>query len=236
MSNPGNWVHKIRLLRQLGIEPGTRVLDYGCGAGAAVRSLAAGGFDAYGFDVSDYQDEASNRVTIAPSGRLPYPNGHFDMIFSDQVFEHAANQDEVFAELARITRPGGVQVHVIPAKWQLIEPHVHVPLGGLVRLRWWYRLWALLGVRNPFQKGLGSEEVVRLNWDYCRHELNYVSTFHYRRLWKKLGLHARFVEREYMSLSGKPLIRRLASLTAIPGVLALIRTFWVRIVVLQKAC
>lgn len=234
MSNPDNWAHKLRVLGRLGITPGSRLLDYGCGAAGTVRSLAEAGFDAFGFDIVDYQDQPSNRVTIAKSGRLPYPDAHFDVVFSDQVFEHAANQDEVFAELHRITKAGGVHLHIIPAKWQLIEPHIYVPLGGLIGFKWWFHLWASAGVRNAFQKKLPSRSVAHLNWTYFREGLNYVSTWHYRRLWKRLGFNARFVEREYMALSDKSRVRTLSGLAAIPGVLSLIRTFWVRIVVLQK--
>ena len=56
MSNPGNWFHKFRVLQRLGMTPGTRVLDYGCGAGGTVRSLVVAGYDAFGFDILDYQD------------------------------------------------------------------------------------------------------------------------------------------------------------------------------------
>lgn len=224
----------MRVLERIGITPGLRVLDYGCGAGATVRSLASAGYDAYGFDIVDYQSAPCNRVTIAPPSSLPYPDQHFDVIFSDQVFEHAADQDCVFGELERITRPGGIHFHVIPAKWQLIEPHIYVPLGGLIAFRWWFRLWALLGVRNEFQSGMHPREVARLNHHYFCDGLNYVSTWHYRRLWKRIGLQARFVEREYMAASEKEKVRLLARLAAIPGVLALIRTFWVRIVILRK--
>lgn len=192
------------------------------------------GYDAFGFDIVNYQDEPSCRVTIADPGRLPYPDGHFDVVFSDQVFEHAAAQNHLFKELHRVTKPGGVHLHVIPAKWQMIEPHIHVPLGGLLRAKLWFHFWAWAGIRNAFQKNLPSRQVAQLNTDYARENLNYVSTFHYRRLWRQIGFRARFVEREYMTLSDKPRIRKLSNLARLPGVLLLIRTFWVRIVVLQK--
>lgn len=231
MSNPGNWRHKLRVLGRLGYPAGTRVLDYGCGAGRTVHSLAKGGFDAHGFDVVDYVERPSNRIAIGCPRRLPYPDGYFDMVFSDQVFEHAKDQEAAFAELRRVTKPGGVHLHVIPAKWQIIEPHIYVPLGGLIGFRWWYRLWAALGIRNEFQQGLSSAEVASRNAQFFREGLNYISTRRYRRLWHSLGYQARFVERDYMAASDKEKVRRLAR---VPGLLSLIRTFWVRIVVLER--
>lgn len=229
MSHPHNWPHKFRVLNRLGIEPGRRILDYGCGAGNAVHSLVEAGHDAYGFDVKDYLDKPSDRHSIGDPDKLPYPDDHFDMIISDQVFEHALNQDRVFAELYRVTRPGGIHFHVIPAKWQLIEPHIFVPVGGLIKAHWWYRLWATLGIRNQFQKGLSSRETAARNTKYARESLNYIATDDYRRMWKRIGYDFRFAETEYMSCSAKPKVRRLANIPMLDG---LIRTFWVRIAIL----
>lgn len=233
MSNPSNWAHKLRVLRRIGVKPGQRVLDYGCGAGRTVQSLADAGFDARGFDIVDYLDEPSDRVVIGDPARLPYPTDHFDMVFSDQVFEHAHDQDRVFAELHRVTKPGGIHLHVIPARWQLIEPHIKVPLGGLIGALWWFRLWAALGIRHQFQRGTTIAEAAEFNAKFHREGINYVSTRHYRKLWRSLGYQTRFVERHYMATSDKPAIRRLAPFAAVPGIASLIRTFWVRIVALR---
>jgi len=234
MSNPHNWTHKLRVLDRIGVAYGRRVLDYGCGAGATVRSLTEAGFDASGFDINDYVETPTNRIAIGNPSHLPYADGYFDMVFSDQVFEHAQRQEQIFAELRRVTRPGGVHVHIIPAKWQLIEPHTYVPLGGLIVYRWWYRLWAALGIRNGFQVGLGAAEVADLNWQYARNCLNYISTRRYRRIWRELDYRVRFVERVYMETSDKPSVRKMAPLVRIPGLRRLIQAFWVRIVALER--
>ena len=234
LSNSDNWAHKLRVLKNIGACTGTRVLDFGCGAGNTVHSLEEAGFDVYGFDIVDYVEKPTHRIAIGSPSRLPYPDGYFDLVFSDQVFEHAKDQDQVFAELHRVTKPGGCHLHVIPARWQLIEPHIYVPLGGVIGFRWWYRLWASLGIRNEFQRGLTAAETTALNASFFRDGLNYVSTRHYRRLWRALGYDARFVECEYMAASDKAKVRRLSRLAVLPGLLALIRTFWVRIVALER--
>ena len=44
-------------------------------------------------------------------------------------------------------------MHIIPARYMPIEGHIFVPFGGVFQHRWWYKLWALLGVRNQYQTG-----------------------------------------------------------------------------------
>lgn len=50
-----------------------------------------------------YLDDA--RVGTAES--LPYPDDTFDVVFSDNVLEHLADPEAVFAEVARVMKPGG---------------------------------------------------------------------------------------------------------------------------------
>src|SRR4051812_27299202 len=81
------------------VAPGATILDYGCGTGELVQLLRAAGFDAYGVDIrwpgGDYgQIDASElgRSGVLryyeEGGRLPFDDDTFDLIVSDQVFEH----------------------------------------------------------------------------------------------------------------------------------------------------
>lgn len=38
----------------------------------------------------------------------------------------------------------------------------------------WLKLWAVLGVRNEFQKNLHWSEVYRRNVEFCKEALNYL--------------------------------------------------------------
>jgi SAM-dependent methyltransferase len=112
-----------------------RILDHGCGAGRRVYELLDAGYpNAEGYDVVDclaLRDPADRvRFRIEPNNHVPVPDATFDFVFSDQVFEHVLDQPAAFREIVRILKPGGVSVHVIPAKWALIEGHIKVPLGG----------------------------------------------------------------------------------------------------------
>ena len=40
----------------------------------------------------------------------------------------------------------------------------------------WLRIWAQLGIRNEFQRGLSSVQVTTSNYQYLRDNTNYLST------------------------------------------------------------
>jgi SAM-dependent methyltransferase len=220
-----------------------RILDYGCGAGHRVYELLDAGYEhAAGYDVLDYlnlRDPADrSRFHIAPDGRMPFDDASFDFIFSDQVFEHVLDQPAAWHEIVRVLKPGGVSVHVIPAKWQVIEPHIKVPFGGLRLLKQYpyYMLWAILGIRNEFQQGLSAREVAARNYHYAHTGLNYWSSRQYRRLFNTLPITWSWEEITYMEASYKPRIRQLARLAQrMPVVTTLIRTLWHRILFLVKS-
>jgi SAM-dependent methyltransferase len=148
------------------------MLDFGCGNGEMVKTYNALGFDAYGCDIA-LQAE-SDRLRLIPSPyRLPFPDDSFEFVVSNQVFEHVQDHTVAFAEIRRVLRPTGWSLHVFPSRYSLLESHVRVPLGTLLRHPWWLRIWAQLGIRNEFQQGLPPHEVVSKNLRYLTTETNY---------------------------------------------------------------
>lgn len=110
-----------------------RVLDSGCGNGVSVDLLAERGYEAWGNDLSQLrrfqwrERRARERLVVASSLRLPFPDRYFDAVVSSGVIEHIGvaergvpsyaveplpDRDEQRAaflgELFRVTRPGGV--------------------------------------------------------------------------------------------------------------------------------
>jgi SAM-dependent methyltransferase len=57
---------------------------------------------------------------IEPGAALPYPDDHFDIIFSRYVFEHIDNAEFVAGELLRVVKPGGLIAAVTPNKFGYI--------------------------------------------------------------------------------------------------------------------
>ena len=113
---------------------GLRVLDLGCGKGGMVAWLLEQGFDAYGLDVRP--DYIANGSAYVGSGRLkvlddrsyPFADDYFDIVLSNQVFEHVLDLPGLAREVSRTTKPGGLGLHIFPARWTVIEPHMFTPV------------------------------------------------------------------------------------------------------------
>ena len=72
--------------------------------------------------------------------RLDYPDGAFEIVFSNSVIEHLFTHEkqQLFAaELRRVGRKLWVQT---PARWFPLEPHFLTPLVHYLPLRWQRRL------------------------------------------------------------------------------------------------
>ncbi len=123
------------------LSPTARILDFVCGAGRTVYRLLDQGYDAFGYDVNDYlelrtpADRSLFFIADSASG-LPFEDNSFDLILTEQVFEHVKDQVGVFRELHRILRPDCCAIHTFPARYSIIEPHTYVPLGGVIAHRW----------------------------------------------------------------------------------------------------
>jgi SAM-dependent methyltransferase len=92
-----------------------RVLEFGCGAGYEVWTLAHRfGADAAGIDIDTRQAWETLRgprvefVAADLATQRPFPADAFDRIISFSVFEHVTHPHASAAELFRILRPGGL--------------------------------------------------------------------------------------------------------------------------------
>ena len=135
---------------------GARVLDFGCGAGQLVVAGRAAGLDITGADSfyagSDARAEAEaagllgGAVVEIRNGRLPFPDGSFDLAVNNQVFEHVGDLDGSLAELYRVLRPGGAMLSIFPSRDVWREGHIGIPFahrfrrGSHARFLW---TWAL---------------------------------------------------------------------------------------------
>jgi arsenite methyltransferase len=98
--------------------PGERVLDLGSGSGMDVFAAAAQvgpRGDVTGVDITPEQLAKAERLRRDPHvsfrrariEELPFDDGAFDAVISNGVINLAADKPRVFAEAARVLRPGG---------------------------------------------------------------------------------------------------------------------------------
>lgn len=111
------------------LSPDSVVLDLGAGAGIVshmnFRGLAARvcGVD---LDPRVAQNPFLDEGKVADGGRIPYPGASFDLVFADNVLEHLAEPQEVFAEIARVMKPGGIFLFKTPNKWHYMPLIAHL--------------------------------------------------------------------------------------------------------------
>ena len=199
---------QINIIKMNGMEiPSSTVfLDMGCGNGDNVQSLIDQGYVAYGCDFQfkegTYAEQltAENKLRLIDSEnyRLPFDDNTFDVVISDQVFEHVQNYDVTLAEINRVTREGGAGLHIFPSKHSFLEPHVHVPLGTLFNNRVWLYLWAMLGVRKRNQKGMSAHAISTSNHQYLVNHTNYLTKIKIMKNFQKAFTVVRFCENIFL--------------------------------------
>lgn len=149
---------------KLGVAPGERLLDLGCGGGRHAFAAVRRGVRVVALDAS-VEEVAQVRATIGAmldagevaaddeagvvqgnALRLPFADSSFDRVIAAEVLEHIPDDGAAMAELARVLRPGGTMAVTVPrfgpevVNWALSDEYHNVP-GGHIRI---YRRSSLL--------------------------------------------------------------------------------------------
>ena len=151
---------------RLGVRPGERLLDLGCGGGrhayeAMRRGATVIAVDADAAEIKDVaalmrglhdDDEATKNsggkgtAGVADAACLPFPDGCFDRGIAAEALEHINDDRRAIVELARVLRAGGTMAVTVPrwwpelVNWALSDEYHHIP-GGHIRI---YRRRVLL--------------------------------------------------------------------------------------------
>jgi protein-L-isoaspartate(D-aspartate) O-methyltransferase len=94
-----------------GIKPGDKILDVGCGKGFLMFdwTKVVPGVEVYGIDISSYaianaKEEIKNRVQVGNATELPWPDKHFDLVYSLNTLHnlHTYELDPALREIERV--------------------------------------------------------------------------------------------------------------------------------------
>ena len=144
---------------RLGLQPGDRLLDLGCGFGRHAFEAAKRGARVVAVDYAEAElKEVRNTFgAMASAGEvdsrscagtvqgdaawLPFADGAFDRIIASEVLEHIDDDAAALGELARVLRTGATMAVTVPSYlpervcWALSDEY-HAPFvpGGHVRI------------------------------------------------------------------------------------------------------
>lgn len=142
---------------RLGVRPGDRVLDMGCGAGRHAFETYRRGADVVAFDqdVSELETVAQTFAAMAAGAQvpeeaqavthagdalaLPFEDAEFDHVIASEVLEHIPDDVRAIAELHRVLKPGGTMAVSVPRRWPericwALSDEYHEVEGGHVRI------------------------------------------------------------------------------------------------------
>ena len=118
------------------LRPDMKLLDLGAGAGIVAEMNFLGeaqkvcGVD---LDARVISNPFLDEGRVSDAGEIPYPDGSFDLVFCDNVFEHLAEPQQVFLEVARVLKSHGVFMFKTPNKWH------YMPAIASVTPHWFHQ-------------------------------------------------------------------------------------------------
>lgn len=125
------------LLGQVNVEPGSAVLDVGCGTGTILWNIAKKTpISGYGIDIEEKMiAEAKKKcpdmdIRISSSENTPFKNQQFDVITACMAYHHFSDKKGFAKEAARILKPNGMLYISDPCFPRLVRKSIN----GLLKL------------------------------------------------------------------------------------------------------
>lgn len=236
---------QLAVLRDAGVVGSSsplKVLDLGCGNGSTVKGWANLGVDAYGCDfsfkpgpdVERLSEEGRISLIAGAPYRLPYPDGHFDVLVTNQVMEHVRDYPATLAETRRVIKPNGCCLHIFPARGLPLEPHVFVPFGTRFQTYAWLAFWARLGVRKPGRENVDWRETAQQNFTYLKSSTNYLTGVELEKEFREHFSEFHYLERYFLANSPNTRGRLLFRWgSRFPILFRAYRTCWSRVILVR---
>lgn len=119
---------RLAMIRQWS-DLGGRILDNGTGLGTYLEAFGRANPDSLRIGLEVEHDRAvqalprAHAIVLGVGEHLPFAGDSFDLILSNEVLEHVADDRACAAEMARVLRPGGRVVIFAPNRWYPVEQH-----------------------------------------------------------------------------------------------------------------
>lgn len=117
--------HPYRRLRRRLLDlarPGLTVLDAGCGHTAPnLQELRDSGARLIGVDLVRLEPQPGMELIEGDLARIPLPDASVDLIYSRSVMEHVVDPRAVYAEAARLLKPGGRWIFLTANRWDYVS-------------------------------------------------------------------------------------------------------------------
>ncbi|HEU0121193.1 MAG TPA: class I SAM-dependent methyltransferase [Bryobacteraceae bacterium] len=107
-----------------GLPAGARVLDAGAGEGAYKAHFPLQRYTGLDLGIGDTAWDYTQLDVLGDLSALPFCNGVFDAALNIVTLEHVREPQRVMDELARVLRPGGRLLLVVPHEWE-VHQHPH---------------------------------------------------------------------------------------------------------------
>jgi SAM-dependent methyltransferase len=118
---------RLAMIRRWAPVEGARILDDGAGLGTYLAALAPYSEQRFGLEVEMERALAAREnatgIVQGVGELLPFAAGTFDLVLSNEVIEHVADDARYAAEMVRVTGRGGRIVVFAPNRWYPVEQH-----------------------------------------------------------------------------------------------------------------
>ncbi len=130
----------IEIAKLAEIQPDQSILDVGCGLGGSARYIADQfGCSIMGLDLTkEYIDVAkkltefvglTDKISFKQGSalELPFPSGHFDIVWTEHTQMNISNKERFYGELSRVLKPKGRLVFHDIFAGDAVEPYFPAP-------------------------------------------------------------------------------------------------------------
>jgi methionine biosynthesis protein MetW len=122
------------------------ILELGCGNGSFAKilrdklSVRVSGVDLSESGVALTRQKGIEAEIADLNKRIPFPDNVFDLVYSDQLFEHVNDTDKLLSESRRVLKNGGYLV--------IITPNLSFWLNRIIMLLGLYPLFTEISTKN----------------------------------------------------------------------------------------